>query len=144
MVFKQQRTVAELNSSRDQTLSDVLDISFTEVTHTTVTATMPVSMKHLQPVAKILHGGANVVLAETVGSVAGNLMCDDHHYVVGVEINANHLRTAREGDILTAVASPIHVGSKTQVWDIQIRTQVGQLSCVSRLTLANLKRASGD
>ena len=140
MEFKKKRTLESLNESREKTLSDVLDISFTEITTNTVTAQMPVAVKHLQPVARILHGGANVVLAETVGSVAGNLMCDDDHYVVGVEINANHLRTALEGDVLTAVANPIHVGSKTQVWDIQIRTQEGKLSCVSRLTLANIKR----
>lgn len=140
MKFKQEKTLKTLNDSRESTLSDVLDITFTEVTENTVSAEMPVSVKHLQPVAKILHGGANVVLAETVGSVAGNLMCDADHYVVGVEINANHLRTAVEGDVLTAVASPIHVGSKTQVWDIKIFTQAQKLTCVSRLTLANLKR----
>lgn len=140
MKFKQKLSLETLNQSRGETLSSVLDIQFTDVTDTTVSAEMRVAEKHLQPVASILHGGANVVLAETVGSVAGNLMCDSDHYVVGLEINANHLRAAREGDILTAVASPIHIGRKTQVWDIHIRLQTGKLSCVSRLTLANLKR----
>jgi uncharacterized protein (TIGR00369 family) len=88
----------------------------------------------------MVHGGANVVLAETVASYAANFAVDfEQYYCVGQEINANHIRAARNGE-LKAVARPIHLGKRTSVWDIQIYNSAGELTCVSRMTAAVVRR----
>lgn len=113
----------------------LLEIKFSEVTDDSLSATMPVDSKTKQPFG-ILHGGASVVLAETVGSVASLLVIGEGDQIpVGLEINANHLRSVSSG-FVTAKCTVIHLGRKTHVWDIKISGEDGKLVCVSRLTIA--------
>ncbi len=128
-----------LNQRGQHTLADFLDIHFTEVGDDTLTATMPANAKTKQPLG-IVHGGANVVLAETVASTAANAVVDfNKQYCVGLEINANHLRSVKEG-LITAITRPIHLGRSTQVWQIDLFDQHGKQTCVSRMTAAVLSR----
>jgi 1,4-dihydroxy-2-naphthoyl-CoA hydrolase len=100
---------------------------------------MPVDHRTIQPLG-LLHGGASVALAETLGSVASTFCIDTTtHFVVGLEINANHIRSVREGYV-TGRATPIHIGKKTHVWEIRITNEVGELVCVSRITIAILEK----
>lgn len=119
------------------TLLETLDITVREAEPEQVRATMPVGPKVHQPFG-ILHGGASVVLAETVASIgaSGNIDLEKQR-AVGLEINANHLRAKREG-LITAVATPLHRGRKTQVWGFEIRDEDERLVCVGRCTLAIL------
>ena len=118
-----------------QTLLSTLDIELTEMTQQRVVATMPVTPKVHQPFG-LLHGGASLVLAETVASMAAWLNVDQAtERVVGLEINANHLRGKRDG-VITAVATPAHIGRRTQVWEVRITDEVGKLVCLSRCTMA--------
>ena len=112
-----------------------IGIEFTEIGDDFIKAKMPVDHRTRQPFG-LLHGGASCVLAETLGSVAGAFCVDfGKQYVVGLEINANHIRSVKEGYVV-GTARPIHVGRSTQVWDIKIETEDEKLVCVSRLTLA--------
>ncbi|MEG3192866.1 hotdog fold thioesterase [Lysobacter sp. D1-1-M9] len=111
-----------------------LGIVFTEIGPDFLRATMPVDARTRQPYG-LLHGGASVLLAETLGSTGGNLCVPEGRACVGVEINANHLRAVREG-IVTGTARPLHVGGRTQVWEIRIEDAADRLVCISRLTLA--------
>jgi 1,4-dihydroxy-2-naphthoyl-CoA hydrolase len=112
-----------------------LDLQLTEIGEDYVRGTLPVDERTRQPFG-LLHGGANVVLAETLGSVAGNLVIDtSKFYAVGQDISANHLRSPRSGRV-TGTARPVHLGGRSQVWDIHIEDEAGRLSCVSRLTMA--------
>jgi 1,4-dihydroxy-2-naphthoyl-CoA hydrolase len=105
-------------------------------------ASMPVDARTIQP-AGLLHGGASCVLAETLGSIAATLCVDPARQMcVGLEINANHIRSARDGRV-TGTARPLHVGTSTQVWQIELRDGRDRLVCVSRLTLAVLDRPGG-
>ncbi len=132
-------TLDELNLRSAHTLADFLNIQFTAINDDSLTATMPANARSKQPLG-IVHGGANVVLAETLASTAANCVVNQHvHYCVGLEINANHLRAVREG-IITAVTRPIHLGRTTHVWHIDLFNQAGQLSCVSRMTAAVLSK----
>ncbi len=115
-----------------------LGIEFTEVGADYVRGTMPVDARTHQPFG-LLHGGASVLLAETLGSTAGGLCVDEGQGVVGIEINANHLVGVREGKV-TGTARPLHVGRSTQVWEIRIEDDQGRLACISRLTLAVVSR----
>src|SRR3546814_2847899 len=108
-----------------------LGIEFTEIGPDYVRATMPVDARTHQPYG-LLHGGASVLLAETLGSTAGGLCVDPGQGVVGIEINANHLAGVREGKV-TGTARPLHVGRSTQVWEIRIEDDHGRLACISRL-----------
>lgn len=100
---------------------------------------MPVDQRTVQPMG-ILHGGASVALAETLGSIAANLVVDEKKkYCVGLDINANHIRAAKKG-LVTGVARPLHTGSSTQVWGIEIFDEQDRLVCISRLTMAVLER----
>ena len=118
-----------------QTLLSTLDIELTEMTQQRVVATMPVTPKVHQPFG-LLHGGASLVLAETVASMAAWLNVDQAtERVVGLVINANHLRGKRDG-VITAVATPAHIGRRTQVWEVRITDEVGKLVCLSRCTMA--------
>lgn len=121
----------------------VLGITFTELGEGYLRATMPVDARTHQPYG-LLHGGASVALAETLGSSAGMLAAGDNA-VVGLEINANHLRAVRSGTV-TGTARPLHVGRSTQVWEIRIEDEAQRPVCISRITLAVLPRppASGD
>jgi 1,4-dihydroxy-2-naphthoyl-CoA hydrolase len=118
---------------------ETLGIEFVEVGEDSLTARMPVDRRTIQP-AGLLHGGASVALAETLGSVAASLVVDPTTTAcVGLEINANHIRSVRAG-FVTGVARPIHLGSSTQVWDIRISDEHDRLACICRLTMAVLKR----
>lgn len=132
-------SVDELNRHGKNTMSEFLGIQFTEIGDDFLTATMPVNERTKQPLG-ILHGGANVVLAETVASTAANAVIDlSQFYCVGLEINANHLRSVAEG-FVTATTSPIHIGRTTQVWQINIFNEAGKKTCTSRMTAAVITR----
>ena len=114
--------------------AELLDIEIETAKPEHVTATMPVTPDHHQPFG-VLHGGVSVVLAESAASVGGYLAAPSGHTAVGIEINANHVRSVREGR-LTATATPLHTGRTTQVWTIKIRDEEDRLVCASRCTLA--------
>jgi len=121
------------------TMVDNLGIEFLEVGDDYVKARMPVDRRTIQPFG-LLHGGASVALAETLGSVAANLCVDrEKKMCVGLEVNANHLRPVMSGFVY-GVARPVHVGDATQVWEIRILNEQDKLVCISRLTLANLDK----
>jgi uncharacterized protein (TIGR00369 family) len=135
MAFRPPVSIYALNELSRGTLIEHLGIVFTEAGEDWVRATMPVDPHTRQPYG-LLHGGASVVLAETLGSSAGNLCLDTREQMaVGLEINANHLRAVREGTV-TGTARALHVGRTTQVWEIRIEDARGRAVCVSRLTLA--------
>lgn len=132
-------SLQELNLRGKNTLSDFMGIEFIEIGEDTLTATMPVNERARQPIG-ILHGGANVVLAETVASTAANIVVDiSKQYCVGLEINANHIRSVREGTI-KAVTTPIHLGRSTQIWEIKIFNEAEKITCISRMTASVLTR----
>ncbi len=118
-----------------ETLLTTLGIEFVETTKERVVARMPVGPRVHQPFG-LLHGGASVALAETAASTGAWLNCDQsREHVVGIEINANHLRAKREGTV-TATATPVHIGRRTQVWEIRIDDELGKAVCISRCTVA--------
>ena len=131
--------LAYLNAMRKNSICEVLDITFDAFDDNSITASMVVDHRTHQPFG-LLHGGASVVLAETLGSMA-SYMCIDpkKSYCVGLEVNANHLRGVRSGTV-TGTARPLHVGRSTQVWEIRIEDEAGRLVCISRLTLAVVPR----
>ncbi|MHC5201821.1 hotdog fold thioesterase [Myroides sp. LJL119] len=138
MIWNKPIDLEQLNNTPEY-MGSFLDIVFTEFTPNTLTATMPVVEKTRQPWG-ILHGGASVVLAETIGSYASSLVIDLQKYTpVGLEINANHLRPVTRG-LVQGVCSPIHLGRKTHVWDIKIHDENQKLVCISRLTVAILEK----
>jgi len=123
--------------ARGDNLAAHLEIRFTELGLDYLKATMPVDARTHQPYG-ILHGGASVALAETMGSVGAQLCVDSSRfYVVGQEINANHVRSVRSG-LVTGTARPLHLGRRSQVWDIRIADDAERLVCVSRLTMSVL------
>jgi uncharacterized protein (TIGR00369 family) len=133
--FRQRPDLAALNARNLGNAVGHLGIVFTEQGEDFLRGTMPVDQRTLQPYG-LLHGGASVLLAETLGSMAANLCLEPGTgQAVGVEINANHLRAKTDG-IVTGTARPLHVGRSTQVWDIRIEDEEGRTVCVSRLTLA--------
>lgn len=132
--FHRAISLDELNALSRGTAMEALGIVFTEIGEEHLSATMPVDARTVQPYG-LLHGGASVVLAETLGSSAGNLSVPEGSVCVGVEINANHLRGVRDG-LVTGIARPLHVGGRTQVWEIRIEDAHGRLACISRITLA--------
>ncbi|HET9746635.1 MAG TPA: hotdog fold thioesterase [Chitinophagaceae bacterium] len=121
------------------TMSEHLGIEWTEIGNDFLKAKMPVDHRTKQPF-DLLHGGASCVLAETLGSFASYLVLDPaEFYCVGIEINANHIRSARSG-FVHGICSPLHVGSSTHVWDIRITNEERKLVCISRLTVAIMKK----
>ena len=137
--FNDQLSMEDLVSIGKGTMGAYIGIEFTEIGENYIKATMPVDERTRQPYG-LLHGGASCTLAETVGSVASALVIDQSKYIcVGLEINANHLRSAKSG-LVTAKALPLHLGSTTHVWDIRIVDQHEKLVCVSRLTVAILEK----
>jgi 1,4-dihydroxy-2-naphthoyl-CoA hydrolase len=128
-----------LRSQGTKNLADTLGIVIKELTETRVVATMPVDERTRQPFG-ILHGGASVALAETIASLGGTMNVDLERFsVVGVEINANHIRAKKDG-LVTGTGSPIHVGRSTQVWEVRIVDESQRTVCVSRCTLAVVPR----
>ena len=127
--------IDQLNQTASTTLMGSLGIRFTRISEEELEATMPVDHRTHQPFG-ILHGGASVALAETLGSVGANLCIDNKEFhCVGLEINANHISSVREGTV-TGVARPIHLGRSTHVWEIRITSDQQKLVCISRITMA--------
>lgn len=137
-IWKQRPTLEQLNAPAP-TMVHHLGIQFTEVGDDFLKATIPVDHRTHQPMG-ILHGGASVALAETMGSVGAYLTVDmATQSVVGLEINANHIRSVKSGQV-TGIARPVHLGRTTQIWEIRITDEAERLTCISRITLAVLAR----
>ena len=137
--FEPGLTAAQLQPLSDNTMGQHLGMEFIEVGEDFLKGRMPVDHRTRQPYG-LLHGGASVALAETLGSVASAFVVDRRQYnAVGLEINANHLRGVREG-FVTGIARPLHLGKTTHVWDIRIYDEKEKLVCVSRLTVAIIKK----
>ncbi|MGL4826522.1 MAG: hotdog fold thioesterase [Vibrionaceae bacterium] len=137
-IWKKKLTLDTINGFNATTLVAHLGITFTDIGRDSLTATMPVDNRTHQPFG-FLHGGASVALAESVGSMAGNLAVANSQYCVGLEVNANHLKAMQSG-LLTAKATPLHLGRATHVWHIELRNDEQELICISRLTLAVLDK----
>jgi len=132
-------TLEDLNKRSENTLAELLQIQFTAIGDDNLTATMPADAKVKQPLG-IVHGGANVVLAETIASTGANAAVDlERFYCVGLEINANHIRSVRQG-LITGIARARHLGRTTQVWQIELFNDAGKLTCVSRMTASVVPR----
>ena len=144
-IFTVPITPEELNTTQiiDGQMARHLGIEISEIGADFMTAKMPVDHRTIQR-AGILHGGASLALAETVGSIAASYCIDrEGCYIVGQEINANHLRPVRDGEgFVHATATPLHLGGTSHVWDIRIRNDAGKLVCVSRFTVAVLRKQS--
>jgi 1,4-dihydroxy-2-naphthoyl-CoA hydrolase len=133
--FNKNIIVDDLHSLRQNTLVSYLEMEWVAIGDDFLQIKMPVNDKTKQPYG-LLHGGASCALAETAGSVASSLVIDPQKSAcVGIEINANHIRGARDGFVI-ATASPLHLGRTTHVWDIKIHDEAGKLICISRLTVA--------
>jgi len=140
-IWRGQPLLESINNYRKNTLIEHLNILITEVGDDFLVGTMPVDSTTIQPHG-LLHGGASCVLAETLGSIAANLTLDPaKKYAVGLEINANHIRSEKSGLVL-GKAAPLHRGRSTQIWEIKITNQQNKLVCISRLTLAIKDRPS--
>ena len=138
-IFKTHITLEALNKLSANSLVEHLGIRYTSLGEDFIEARMPVDHRTHQPLG-LLHGGASVALAETLGSVAAMCCLDTSlQYPVGLEINANHIKSVRDGFVVGKV-KPLHIGKKTQVWEIRISTEQDELVCVSRITLAILDR----
>ena len=139
MIWLKKPTIADLDQLCQNTMVDHLSISFTGIGDDYITAKMPVDHRTKQPDG-LLHGGASVALAETIGSVAANLVIDRSAKIcVGLEINANHTRSVRSGYV-SGTARAIHLGNSTQIWEIKIIDAQKRLVCISRLTMAVINR----
>jgi 1,4-dihydroxy-2-naphthoyl-CoA hydrolase len=138
-VFNSGVTLESLNKIAPDSMLEHLGIQFTKVDGDSIEATMPVDHRTRQPFG-ILHGGASVTLAETLGSVAATCCVDGRtQFCVGLDINANHIKSVREGFVIGKVR-PIHIGKKTHVWEIKITTEKDELVCISRITMAVLDK----
>lgn len=134
-IWRETPDLQRLNQLQKNTISELLDIRFEAFTDDSLSASMAVDSRTHQPYG-LLHGGASVVLAESLGSMASALCIDtSRYYCVGLEVNANHLRSLRSGRV-TAVARAVHLGRTTHVWDIRLHGEDGKPSCISRLTVA--------
>lgn len=137
--FKKDLVLGDINGLGKGTMGEYLGIEWVELGEDFIKAKMPVDHRTRQPYG-LLHGGASCVLAETIGSVASAMVVDhDRFYCVGMEINANHVRSAKDGYV-TGIAAPLHLGTNTHVWDIKIYDELNKLVCVSRLTVAVIPR----
>jgi 1,4-dihydroxy-2-naphthoyl-CoA hydrolase len=138
--FNKSLKVTDLTAIEPGTMAEFLGMEWTELGEDYVKIKMPVDQRTKQPYG-LLHGGASCAMAETAGSVASQLVLDPNKFIcVGLEINANHIRSARHGHV-TAIVKPLHLGGTTHVWDVKIYDDNNQLICISRLTLAILKKA---
>ena len=140
-IFKEGVTVEFLNTWSRNTLAEQIGIEFIGIGDDYLEARMPVDKRTHQPMG-LLHGGASVSLAETMGSIAANMCVDQtKFYCVGLEINANHLKGVRDG-FVKGITKPIHIGKTTQVWEIRIMNEKDELACLSRITMAVLEKKS--
>jgi len=133
-IWKKSTELSRLNAMSKDTIIALVGIEYTQVGDNFIQATMPVDARTHQPHG-LLHGGASVVLAETLGSVAANLAVADDKVCVGLEVNANHVRSIKKGTV-TGTATAVHIGYSTQIWQIEICNERQQLVCTSRLTVA--------
>ncbi len=139
-IWKRQPDIAALNARQRQSVNGLLGITLTEAGDDWLRGEMPVDERHVQPFG-ILHGGVSVVLAETLGSMASVLCCEEGQGAVGLEVNANHLLPVAKGDGVVAEARAVRVGRSVHVWNIELRrVSDGRLSCVARLTTAVIDR----
>ena len=137
--FNKTLTIENIAPISKNTLGEHIGMQFSEIGEDYLKATMPVDHRTHQPYG-LLHGGASAALAETLGSVSSALVIDQEKFIcVGIEINANHIRSVRSG-IVTGTCTPIHIGATTHVWDIRIHDERNKLVCISRLTVAILKK----
>jgi uncharacterized protein (TIGR00369 family) len=136
-IWKQPISVEMLNRINVNTAASQLGIEFVEFGEDFLSARVPVDERTRQPYG-LLHGGVSVVLAETLGSMGAALASPDGHRAVGLDINANHLRAATSGWV-TGTARPVHIGRTTHVWQIELRNEAGELTCISRITMAILE-----
>ena len=138
-MFDKNIKVAHLQEISKNTMVDHLGIEFLEIGENFITAKMPVDHRTQQPMG-LLHGGASAALAETLGSVASAILLDMNKFnCVGLEINANHIKSARNGFVFGKV-TPIHLGRKTHVWDVKITNENRELICICRLTVVVLEK----
>jgi uncharacterized protein (TIGR00369 family) len=138
-IWKTRTTVEELTERSKNTLMEHLGIEYLEIGDNFLKARMPVDQRTKQTVG-ILHGGASVALAETLGSIAARLCLGKKHTsIVGLEINANHIRPIQSGWV-TGITTPVHIGNTTQIWEIKIYNEQDKLVCISRLTVANIDK----
>ena len=133
-IWKKDTDLKRLNAISADTLIAWIGIEYTQIGDDFLKGTMPVDSRTHQPHG-LLHGGASVVLAETLGSVAANLAVPDDKVCVGLEVNANHIRSIKKGTV-TGTATAVHIGYSTQIWQIEICNERQQLICTSRLTVA--------
>lgn len=133
-IWKRAATLEQLNQRSQGTMVAHIGIRFTALSEESIEALMPVDSRTRQPFG-LLHGGASVVLAETLGSMAGYLCTEGEQQVVGLEVNANHLRSARDGEV-RGICRAVHIGRRHQVWQIEIFDVSDRLCCTSRLTTA--------
>ena len=137
-IFKTIKTLDALNEWTVNGLAGHIGIEFTTIGDDFLEAKMPVDNRTRQPLG-LLHGGASVALAETLGSVAATLCVDESKFCVGLEINANHIKAVRDG-FVKGITKPIHIGKQTQVWEIRITNDSDELVCISRITMAVLEK----
>lgn len=139
-IWKRPPDINEIHSRQPNTVNGLLGIRITEVDDDVIRGEMDVDERHVQPFG-ILHGGVSVVLAETLGSLASVLCCEEHQGAVGLEINANHLLPVPKGDTVLAECRPVRIGRSVHVWNIEMRRKSdGKLNCVSRLTTSIIDR----
>ena len=142
-IFPEKITIEELNNFRKGAMAEHLDIWYTYIGDDCIRATMPVDHRTMQPYG-LLHGGASLVLAEELGSIAANLTIDNTEKVcVGLDINANHIKSVKNGRV-TGEAKPIKLGNRIQVWEIKLFNEQNDLTCISRLTVAVLERKKNE
>ena len=140
MIWKNTLSIEAINDFSKNTASEQLGIVFKEIGEDYLVAQMPVDHRTVQPF-RVLHGGASVLLAETLGSIASTLCIDLSQFqAVGIEINANHLSSAREGSTVIGTVRPIRIGKTLHVWNIEIKDEKGKMVCISRLTVAVVER----
>ena len=138
-IFREGVTLDTLNNFSRKTMAERIGIEFTAIGPDFLEAKMPVDERTHQPFG-MLHGGASVALAETMGSVAATCCVDTaKHFCVGLDINANHVRSVRQG-FVKGITKPLHIGKKTQVWEIRIVNEQEELVCISRITMAVLEK----
>ena len=139
-MFNSDLTLESLNQMSSESMVRHLGIEFIEIGEDYLKASMPVDTRTHQPFG-VLHGGASVTLAETLGSVAANtVLTSRDQYCVGQEINANHIRPVKEG-LVFGITRPVHIGRTSQVWEIKITDERDRLVCISRITLAVLTKS---
>ncbi|QIZ75529.1 hotdog fold thioesterase [Ferrimonas lipolytica] len=140
-IWKRAIDLSQWNDTSANSMVSHLGMELISYDDNSITMSMPVDSRTHQPMG-LLHGGASVALAESVGSIAANMCVSKDYYCVGLDINANHIRATRSGTVF-ATATPAHLGATTQVWQIEITDERQRLVCTSRLTMAVL-RHKGD